>query len=181
MTGGRCFSITISLTLSALSRKPSRPWTEPTRLTWILPVRDYGRDQNYSWIMQKYLQFIFFKFYGYFRKRWPEHDPPDYAQGAIATYLSIDLAVILILLLEVARRHDLMEGSSKYIIVLIPAIIVFPLIYWYFLHDDKYREYIKDEHYKNDKYQGWKGTMLIVLFFLIPALLCFMYALYVID
>lgn len=130
--------------------------------------------------MQKYLQFVFYKFYGYFQKRWPEHDPPDYAQRAVATFLGIDLMVIYLFLIEVTGRHDLMEGSSK-LLLAIPVVIVLTFTYWYFLHDGKYREYIKDEHYKNDKYQGWNGIMLIILFFLIPVVLFTLLALYVIE
>lgn len=130
--------------------------------------------------MQKYLQFIFFKFYGYFRKRWPEHDPPDYAQRAIATFLGIDLMIIYLFLIEVTGRHDLMKGSSK-LLFAIPVIIVLIFTYWYFLHDDKYREYIKEDRYASDIYQGWKVTLLMALFFLIPVVMFTLLALYAID
>lgn len=130
--------------------------------------------------MQKYLQFVFYKFYGYFLKRWPEHDPPDYAQGAIATFLGIDVGIIYLFLIEITGRHDLMEGSSK-LFILIPITIVLIFTYWYFLHNDKYREFIKDDRYTNDIYQGWKGTLLIVLFFFITVVMFTLLTLYATD
>lgn len=120
--------------------------------------------------MEKHFQFIFYKFYGFYQKRWPNHDPPEYAQGIITFVLSFELLIIYYFLIEILGLHELMEGNSKFLII-IPFIIATIFNYRYFLHDNRYMEFIKKKKYQRDIYHEWKGNMIVAIFLFIPVVM----------
>lgn len=70
-----------------------------------------------------------------------------------------------------------MEGSSR-LLVAIPALIGLIFTYRYFLHDDRYKQFIKREKYQRDIYRGWKGNMIVALYLLIPVVMLTLYFLF---
>ena len=115
----------------------------------------------------KIFEFIFYKVYNFYNKRWPKNDPDIYA-GLVITAL-----IMSYILFSFYNILELFNIKFEKINLLYLPILVFSgtLNYFFLIQDDKYLKYINKDLYKHEFYKSWKCKLIVTIIFLIPILL----------
>ena len=119
----------------------------------------------------KLFKYIFYRIYKFYKWKWPYSYGENYA-GCLVILLPAFCIFFLVLDIIILSSDVKLPHFSRVYILLVAGL--FLLLDYFLIHkNDKYLAWINPEDYTNRWYQGWRGNLIMSLFYIIPIIVIF--------